>query len=202
MGDHLRSSVIRASGARVNGICEHPTMLTICIVGDRNPRNETHAASTEAVRHAARHIGVEVDVVWAPTVDITSVDAPVLCHADAVLIAPGSPYRSMDGALCAITHARLHDVPLLGTCGGFQHLVVEYARNVLGVRDAERAESSPDAATHVITSTDCAGAGCCAGTCGSQTSCPRVMSGRSTAPAQQRSHEDAPVETEGPCMRP
>ncbi len=130
-------------------------MLEIGIVGDYDPFNETHLASTEAVEHAARHLGADVDVVWIPTVDITSADARMLRDADALLIAPGSPYRSMDGALFAITHARVHDVVLLGTCGGFQHMVVEYARNVLGVRDAEHAESSPDAATRVITPLTC-----------------------------------------------
>ena len=65
-----------------------------------------------------------------------------LAGADALLIAPGSPYRNMDGALSAITYARTRDVPLLGTCGGFQHIVVEYARNVLGVarRGARRVQ--------------------------------------------------------------
>lgn len=130
-------------------------MLRICIVGDYEARNETHAASTAAVEHAASRVGADVDIVWTPTDAITSVDVSVLRRADAVLIAPGSPYRSMDGALVAITHARLNDLPLLGTCGGFQHLVVEYARNVLGVRDAEHAEFSPDAATHVITPLTC-----------------------------------------------
>ena len=55
-------------------------------------------------------------------------------------IAPGSPYRSMNGALRIIRYAREHDVPLLGTCGGYQHVVLEYARNVLGFADAAHAE--------------------------------------------------------------
>ncbi len=130
-------------------------MLRICIIGDYDPANLTHTASTVALQHAAASVGVDVDVDWVPTVEITSVDAPRIAGADALLIAPGSPYRNMDGALFAITYARTRDVPLLGTCGGFQHLVVEYARNVLGVHDAEHAESSPDAATHVITPLTC-----------------------------------------------
>ena len=130
-------------------------MLTICVIGDCEPANETHTASTSALQHAALRLGHDVNVDWVPTVEITSVDAPRIQGADALLIAPGSPYRNMDGALFAITHARTRDVPLLGTCGGFQHLVVEYARNVLGVRDAEHAESSPDATTRVITPLAC-----------------------------------------------
>src|SRR5579872_889242 len=131
------------------------SMLRICVVGDHDAANETHTASTAALQHAAASIGRDVDVGWVPTVDITSVEAGALQGADGLLIAPGSPYRNMDGALLAVTFARTHDTPLLGTCGGFQHLVVEYARNVLGVRDAEHAESSPEAAAQVITPLTC-----------------------------------------------
>jgi CTP synthase (UTP-ammonia lyase) len=130
-------------------------MLVVRIVGDYDPANETHMASTAALQHAAVSAGREINVVWVPTTEITSDGAAGLQGGDAFLIAPGSPYRNMDGALRAVTYARTHDVPLLGTCGGFQHLVVEYARNVLGVRDAEHAESSPDATTQVITPLTC-----------------------------------------------
>ncbi|HVC05776.1 MAG TPA: gamma-glutamyl-gamma-aminobutyrate hydrolase family protein [Candidatus Acidoferrales bacterium] len=130
-------------------------MLRICVIGDYEPGNETHTATTSALQHAAVASGRDVEVDWVPTVDITSVDAPRLQDADGLLIAPGSPYRHMDGALAAVTYARTRDTPLLGTCGGFQHLVVEFARNVLGVHDAEHAESKPDATTHVITPLTC-----------------------------------------------
>jgi CTP synthase (UTP-ammonia lyase) len=61
----------------------------------------------------------------------------------------------MDGALLAIRHARECGVPFLGTCGGFQHAVIEYARNVLGWVDAEDAETAPDAARAVISLLEC-----------------------------------------------
>jgi CTP synthase (UTP-ammonia lyase) len=60
-------------------------------------------------------------------------------------IGPGSPYKSMDGALSAIHFARQNGIPLLGTCGGFQHIILEYARNVLNFADAEHEESAPQA---------------------------------------------------------
>ena len=68
---------------------------------------------------------------------------------------PTSPYRSMEGALLAIRYARESGVPFLGTCGGFQHAVIEYARNVLGWADAEHAETAPDAARAVISLLEC-----------------------------------------------
>jgi CTP synthase (UTP-ammonia lyase) len=130
-------------------------MIQVRIVGDFNARNVTHRASTDAVHHAAAATGIEVAVDWLPTDSIHSMEDPMLRSADALLIAPGSPYRNMDGALTAISHARIHDVPLLGMCGGFQHLVVESARNVLGVHQADHAESNPDATIQVIVPLTC-----------------------------------------------
>jgi len=69
---------------------------------------------------------------------------------------PGSPYASIDGALRAIRFAREHGRPFLGTCGGFQHALIEYARNVLGLADADHAESSPEAEMPLIAPLSCA----------------------------------------------
>ena len=69
----------------------------------------------------------------------------MLRRFDGVLIAPGSPYESMSAALAAIGLARTDRIPLLGTCAGFQHVVIEYARSVVGIVDASHAETDPDA---------------------------------------------------------
>src|SRR5689334_15979695 len=61
----------------------------------------------------------------------------------------------MAGALRAIRHARENGVPFLGTCGGFQHAVIEYAQAVLGWRDATHAETTPDAGRNVISALTC-----------------------------------------------
>lgn len=68
---------------------------------------------------------------------------------------PGSPYRDMGGALRAIHYAREEQVPFLGTCGGFQHAVLEYARNVLEWEDADHAETSSEAERPVISPLEC-----------------------------------------------
>ena len=69
---------------------------------------------------------------------------------------PVAPTKTWNGALLAIRHARTSGLPFLGTCGGFQHAVVEYARHVLGWADAEHAETAPEAARPVITLLSCA----------------------------------------------
>jgi CTP synthase (UTP-ammonia lyase) len=128
----------------------------IAIVGDRNPEFAPHLA-TEA---AFTHLADPPSVAWIPTESIDPA-APEerLARFDGVLVSPGSPYRSTEGALAAIRWARAQGVPLLGTCGGFQHLVVEFARGVLGVADAAHQETDPGAPRQVVTALACSLAG-------------------------------------------
>ena len=60
---------------------------------------------------------------------------------DALWIVPGTPYRDDRPVFAAIERARREGVPILGTCGGFQHMVVEFARNAAGIREAAHAET-------------------------------------------------------------
>jgi CTP synthase (UTP-ammonia lyase) len=127
--------------------------LLVGLVGDHDPSVTAHRAIPIALARAAESLGVELRHDWVGTETVTS---PVLVsHFDGLWCVPGSPYRSMEGALIAIRHAREQNIPFLGTCGGFQHAVIEYARNVLGWRDADHAESSPGAACAVIAPLDC-----------------------------------------------
>ncbi|MHB1548523.1 MAG: CTP synthase C-terminal region-related (seleno)protein [Acidimicrobiales bacterium] len=135
-------------------------MVRIGVVGDYQPTNETHLATTAAVQHAAANANAEAEITWIGTEELDAGDGlAVLLSFDALIIAPGSPYRSLNGALAAIEHARSRGVPLLGTCGGFQHVVLEYARNVVGFRDAQHAEYDPYASTLFITPLSCSLAG-------------------------------------------
>jgi CTP synthase (UTP-ammonia lyase) len=128
--------------------------VRIGVVGDYNPESETHVATGRACEHAAAQLGQHAQVVWIPTEDLAGNVRP-LHDIDAVFIAPGSPYRSIDGALNAIRFARTSAMPLIGTCGGFQHVILEYARNVLGIRDARHAEYDPDAPILFVTALTC-----------------------------------------------
>lgn len=128
--------------------------LRIGIIGDRDKNSETHRATEAALAHAASAAGVEA--IWVPTPSLEvegAVDA--LGSFGGLWVAPGSPYQSMRGALHAIRYARERGVPLLGTCGGFQHIVIEYARNVLGIADAAHAEYDPYASHLFISRLEC-----------------------------------------------
>ncbi len=128
--------------------------VSIGLIGDYNEAVPAHQAIPIALRRSDAGSGVAVDLEWIPTEQIAS--AAQVSHFDGLWCVPASPYRSMDGALLAIKHAREHGVPFLGTCGGFQHAVVEYARNVLGWADAEHAESAPSSSRAVISALECA----------------------------------------------
>jgi len=133
--------------------------MRIGIVGDYDAGYAPHIATTGAIRHAAAARGVTVEVEWVPTDSIAEAPPSRLSHLGGLIIAPGSPYRDMTGAISAIRFAREHDIPLLGTCGGLQHMIVEFARHVLGIADATHAEYEPDAATRVVTALPCSLAG-------------------------------------------
>ena len=129
--------------------------LRITVVGDRNPDFPPHRALDQSIEHVSARRGVEIDLCWAATRDVERRGTAALEDADALWAAPGSPYHSIDGALLAIRYAREYRVPLLATCGGCQHVVIEYARNVLGVRDAQHAEYDPNGSRLFVTPLTC-----------------------------------------------
>jgi CTP synthase (UTP-ammonia lyase) len=120
----------------------------IAVVGDRDLRYLTH-------REIDAAIALMPEAVAARWVTTDGPDANHLEGFDALWIVPGTPYRDDRPVFAAIERARLQGVPILGTCGGFQHMVVEFARNVAGIPDAGHAESEPDAAAHVIAALAC-----------------------------------------------
>lgn len=133
-------------------------MIRIGVIGEHDPANETHVATEDALGHSAMSMGTGVETTWVSTADITD-PADDLAGFDGLFIAPGSPYRSLEGALRAIEHARLGDVPLLGTCGGLQHVVLEIARHVIGIEHAQHAEYDPRASALFVTPLSCSLAG-------------------------------------------
>lgn len=124
---------------------EHPsnkTTLRIALVGDYNPEVIAHQAIPLAIDDAAAVQELTADYDWLTTVDIQSADD--LVGYDAIWLVPASPYKNAEGAFIAIRYARENSIPFLGTCGGFQHAIIEYARNVLGWHDAAHAETDSE----------------------------------------------------------
>ena len=128
--------------------------VSIAIVGDHDPSADTHQATEDSLRHAAASLDLYLTFRWVPTPAAESAGEELAADS-AVWIAPGSPYASLEGALAAIRLAREEGIPLLGTCGGFQHVVIEFARGVIGHEDAQHAEYDPDASTLFVTPLSC-----------------------------------------------
>jgi CTP synthase (UTP-ammonia lyase) len=133
----------------------HQKRIVVGIVGDRNAQHPLHLLTEQALSDGPQAPAIE----WIPTDQVAMPGASSLARYAGFLISPGSPYRGMAGALAAIRYARENGVPLLGTCGGFQHVIVEFVRNAGGVTDADHEETNPGAAHLAVTALECSVAG-------------------------------------------
>lgn len=131
------------------------TPVRIGLIGDYDPAVTAHGAIPRALELAGSALGTEVAASWFGTETLDGNAGSRLAGCDGLWCVPASPYRSEAGALSAIRYAREARRPFLGTCGGFQHALLEYARNALGVRGASHAETAPDAEDLVITPLSC-----------------------------------------------
>lgn len=121
------------------------------MIGDYDPSVIAHQAIPKALALAAD--GFDVQPEWLDTE--SALQAELGCYAGFWCV-PASPYRSMEGALRVIRFAREQGRPFLGTCGGCQHAVVEFARNVLKISGAGHMEVDPSTSEPVITNLACA----------------------------------------------
>lgn len=128
--------------------------FTIALVGDYSPAVIAHRAIPIALELACRETSVEVDGEWVHTREIRDASRDLGRFA-AVWVVPASPYENMEGALAAIRFARETKRPFLGTCGGFQHALIEFARNVVGLAPADHAETNPTGTTLVVAPLAC-----------------------------------------------
>jgi CTP synthase (UTP-ammonia lyase) len=129
--------------------------ISIALVGEFTPSFLPHGATNDAIEHAQSAYERRIAAEWISTVQLESGEVEQLQRFDAIWIVPGSPYKSLLGAINAIRYARESGVPLLGTCGGCQHVVIEYSRNVMGFEDAAHAEYDPYASNLFITPLSC-----------------------------------------------
>jgi CTP synthase (UTP-ammonia lyase) len=128
--------------------------LRIGLVGDHNPSVIAHRAIPVALELAASELGLHASGDWVATAAISNA-AKDLSPYQGIWCVPASPYENMQGALDAIQFAREQQIPFLGTCAGFQHALIEYARNGLGMKDADHAESNPAATQPLISRLSC-----------------------------------------------
>jgi CTP synthase (UTP-ammonia lyase) len=128
------------------------TASKIALLGEFSPTFPPHPATSAALEHACGAAGLDIAGEWVSTADV---DEDLLAGYSGIWVAPGSPYKDMSRTLRAIRLARDHGIPCFGTCGGFQHMVIEYARHVLHFADAQHAEYDPDASRLFISALQC-----------------------------------------------
>jgi CTP synthase (UTP-ammonia lyase) len=128
----------------------------VALLGEFDPTFAPHIATATALQHSCDAVGVTLHADWVSTADV---DSSLFLRYSAVWVLPGSPYKSLERTIEIIRHAREHQIPCFGTCGGFQHMIIEYARNVLKFTDAQHAEYDPSASGLFISQLACSLAG-------------------------------------------
>ncbi|WP_330296191.1 CTP synthase C-terminal region-related (seleno)protein [Streptomyces sp. NBC_00503] len=123
-----------------NGTSHHTAR--IALIADRSDAVRSHARVPGLLEALRLREGLDLDAYWIPTEEA----GEGMDGFDAVWVLPGSPYRSEGGVLTAIQDARENGIPFLGTCGGFQHALLEFARTVCGLDRAGHAENDPGTA--------------------------------------------------------
>lgn len=127
----------------------------IAILGDFNPIYITHHALNDSTRQLRKLISAEIQFDWIST-DVFNTEVAFKNQLyKGLWVAPGSPYKDMQNVLNAITYTRKNRIPTFGNCGGFQHMVIEIARNVCGIENADHEETNPAATDPVIAKLSC-----------------------------------------------
>jgi CTP synthase len=135
--------------------------VTVAIVGKYVDLPDAYLSVVEALRHGGLAHGVEVEVRWVSSDELSPVDGRAdeeterllevhLGGVDAVLVPGGFGVRGVEGKIAAIGWARRHGVPFLGLCLGLQCAVIEYAREVAGLTYAHSSEFEPNTPDPVI----------------------------------------------------
>jgi CTP synthase (UTP-ammonia lyase) len=124
--------------------------IWVALVGDYNHQVTAHRAIPMALELAASDLGVGLCYDWLHTTTLDSNPQAALRNYQGIWCVPASPYANTAGAIGAIRFAREHDRAFLGTCGGFQHALMEFAQNVLGLPNPRHAELDPEATDPLI----------------------------------------------------
>ena len=146
-----RQADLRDWSAMVEALRNPDKKVTIALVGKYIQLHDAYLSVVEALKHGgiASHARVEIQWVDSEILDPENY-TEILKKADGILVPGGFGTRGTEGMILAAEYARTHQVPYLGICLGMQMAIVEFARNVLGYRDANSIELAPDTMHPVI----------------------------------------------------
>ena len=121
--------------------------MKILLIGDYDQAVVAHQAIPCAINLSAQALATAVEQIWVRTAEL---NPQTLAEFDALWCVPFSPYEKPEVVIAAIKFARENDIPFLGTCAGYQHAVIETARNLPGFESAASLEDDPDTPMPVI----------------------------------------------------
>jgi CTP synthase len=125
--------------------------VPIALVGKYVEYQDSYISVKEALRHAGMALGRDIEIQWIHSEDVERLGAEALLSTACGIVVPGGfGPRGVEGMVETVRYAREHQVPYLGLCLGLQVMVVEWARNVLSLPDANSAELDPDTEHPVI----------------------------------------------------
>ncbi|HZB13380.1 MAG TPA: hypothetical protein VE467_10145 [Chryseolinea sp.] len=113
--------------------------IRIALVGDFDEKISTLVRLNQSIAHCRHQVPFELNANWVSTDSVKKILRMPREH-DGIWIVPGSPYKNDAGVYQVIQMARENDVPIMGSCGGFQYMILEYATNVLKIKDAGHEE--------------------------------------------------------------
>ena len=125
--------------------------VRIGLVGKYVQLHDAYLSVAEALRHAGFALGTKVDIDWIDSETITEDSCEgILGRLDGILVPGGFGHRGIEGMILAAQYAREHHLPYFGVCLGMQIAVIEYARHVLKLKDANSGEFAPNCSNKII----------------------------------------------------
>ena len=135
----------------VNKIKTRDKTVNIALVGKYVKLHDAYLSVAEALRHAGYEYGAKVNISWVDSEILTEENAKeTLENADGIIVPGGFGGRGIEGMIAAVKYARENNIPFFGICLGMQIAVIEYARNVLGLADANSGEFDENCKHKVI----------------------------------------------------
>jgi len=130
--------------------------VKVALVGKYIDLPDAYLSVSEALRAGGFANEAKVEIIWVPSDECETPEGAsmALGAIDAICVPGGFGIRGIEGKLGALTFARENRIPTLGLCLGLQCMVIEAARNMAGIKDANSAEFLPDSGTHVIATMD------------------------------------------------
>ncbi len=125
--------------------------VNVGLVGKYVELHDAYISIVESLNHAGIHTGSNVNIKWINAEEIEKTNPKeLLSDVDSILVPGGFGERGVEGKIMAIQYARENKIPFLGICLGMQCTVIEFARNVLGLKDAHTSEIAPNTSAPVI----------------------------------------------------